>query len=64
MRRWVKGKKRNIYHLVINNYYVCNRAIGKIYRKETNMILPSERMCCQNCLREAKKMRYGINEAL
>jgi hypothetical protein len=53
--KWVKAKKRNIYHLVINNYYVCNKAIGKIYTKKT--IIPSTDICCKNCLRYCLKLQ-------
>jgi len=54
--KWVKAKKGNKYHLVINNYYVCNKAIGRIYTKEARPI-PSLRLCCKNCLRKSKSLR-------
>jgi hypothetical protein len=53
MIRWVSSRRTGKYHLVVNNQYSCNHAIGKIYRKET-LPLPTLSMCCKNCLRKAK----------
>ena len=58
--RWVKAKKRDKYHLVINNYYVCNKAIGKIYTKNAYKI--EDKYYCKNCIRFFNKRIEGLKQ--
>ena len=57
MSKWVKAKKRNKFHLVINNRYVCNHALGKVYTKEIKPLPVIRLFCCKNCLRYARKVQ-------
>jgi len=43
------------YHLVINKYYACNKAVGHYRGYGTEFPLPSMKQCCKNCLLYARK---------